>query len=47
MKRYTLKYTGGAPGLIAVTLMAFTLLLIPAALIVLINEIEIVELPGL
>lgn len=46
MKRYRLKYTGDVVPLIGVTLLMLTVALIPVALVVLINEIEILEVPN-
>ncbi len=43
MKRYKLKYTGGFLMLLVLTFFALTVILIPAAVIILINDIEIIE----
>jgi hypothetical protein len=47
MKRYRLKYTGGILPLVGVTILALTVFFLPAALVILVNEIEIHEVPNL
>lgn len=45
MRRFRLKYTGGIVGVIAITILAFTVVLIPVAVVFLINAIAMVETP--
>ncbi|TWT66814.1 hypothetical protein Pla123a_45120 [Posidoniimonas polymericola] len=43
MKKYRIRYVGGALGLIWITILSMTVVLIPLAIVTLLQDLEIVE----